>query len=118
MLILAIYISLFILVYITYTLFQTSYHKKKSAYRKTVTFGDESSVKSNRIASVSSIAVLFFIWAAFTDSSLIPVHMPGPFTGDTHFIYSATNSQNQTDNGTVYIRVGHRNEKFSKPREM
>ncbi len=115
MLILAIYISLFVLAYVTYAFVQKSFFNKPSSDRKTVTFGDESSVKPNRVASVFSIIVLFIIWAAFTGSNLIPVHVPGPFTGDTSFTYTATNTQKQSDSATVYIRVKHNDEKFSKP---
>ena len=124
MLILALYITLFILAYVAYVFFQKIFqntlsgktlNNKTFASRKTVTFGDESSVKPNRVASVISILVLFFIWAAFTGSKLIPVHVPAPFMGDTTFTYSAMNAQNQTDEASVYIRVGHKNKKFEKP---
>ena len=52
---------------------------------KTVTFGDESAVRSNRAASVISIVTIFVLWGAFTGSSLLPkfMHAPGPFVGDT-----------------------------------
>ena len=52
---------------------------------KTVTFGDESAVVSNRWASVISIVAIFLIWGAFTGSKLTPIHAPGPFVGDTTF---------------------------------
>ena len=46
---------------------------------KTVTFGDESAVRPNRIASVVSIVSIFVLWGAFTGSSLLPgfLHAPG-----------------------------------------
>ena len=52
---------------------------------KTVTFGDESAVRPDRVASVVSILTIFVIWGAFTGSKWLPVHMPGPFLGDTEF---------------------------------
>lgn len=118
MLILALYVLMFILAYMAYQFVSKLILKKNTNNynaRKTLTFGDESSVKPNRVASILSIATLFFIWAAFTGSKLIPVHVPGPFTGDTSFTYSAKNAQNETDQATVYVRVGHRDETFNKP---
>ena len=44
---------------------------------KTVTFGDESAVESNRWASILSIVVIFLIWGAFTGSRFAPIHVPG-----------------------------------------
>ncbi|MDH5736331.1 MAG: ABC transporter permease, partial [Gammaproteobacteria bacterium] len=116
MLILLIYITLFILAYFSYTLLTK--HRgtgKNNNARKTVTFGDESTVTPNRIASVISVLVLFIIWSIFTGSKLVPVHVPGPFIGDTSFSYTAINAQQQTDDATVYIRVRPVGEKTSKP---
>jgi taurine transport system permease protein len=120
MLILAIYITLFVLAYILYQFIHALNAKRlltKNGYseRKTVTFGDESAITPNRTASIISVLTLFIIWAAFTDSKLIPIHVPGPFTGDTSFSYTATNSQNKTDDGIVYIRVMHSDNNFNKP---
>jgi len=123
MLILALYIVMFVLAYISYKFVSGKYlsglflQKNIHNYneRKTVTFGDESSVKPNRIASILSIATLFFIWAAFTGSKLVPLHVPGPFTGETSFTYSAQNAKNEIDQATVFVRVGHRDESFKKP---
>ena len=66
---------------------------------KTVTFGDESAVKANRFASIISVVALFAIWGAFTGSVITPLHVPGPFKGDTRFTYTAT------DDATVLITV-------------
>ena len=60
---------------------------------KTVTFGDESTVRPDRAASVISVVAIVVIWAAFTGSSLIPFHVPGPFIGTTDFRYMAVNVQ-------------------------
>jgi len=120
MLISIIYISLFILLYFAYVFVEKLVSKRRydrNAYneRKTVTFGDESAVKPNRVASILSVVTLFFLWAAFTGSKLTPFHVPGPFTGDTSFSYTASNSQNQNDDATVYIRVKYGSDKFNKP---
>jgi len=116
MLILIIYITLFILAYFIYTILARQFKsKQKNGSRKTVTFGDESTVTPNRIASVISVAVLFIIWAAFTGSKLLPLHVPGPFIGSTSFTYTAINAQNQTDRATVYIRVEPVGNKTKKP---
>ena len=82
---------------------------------KTVTFGDASAVTSNRFASIISVVTLFIIWAMFTGSRLVPVHVPGPFLGDTSFEYTAINPAGEEDRATVYVRVGTRGQKIDKP---
>ena len=72
---------------------------------KTVTFGDESAVSPNRAASIISVVVIFVIWGAFTGSVLVPIHVPGPFVGDTSFTYTAQNAAGETDDATVRILV-------------
>ncbi|MDX2481045.1 MAG: ABC transporter permease [Desulfuromusa sp.] len=116
MLILIMYISIFILAYVIYT-WIAKFTVAKTGFnaRKTVTFGDESAVTSNRAASIISIISIFLIWGAFTGSKITPIHVPGPFIGDTSFSYTATNPQNQTSDATVYIRVGRMGEDFQKP---
>jgi len=116
MLLLAIYIALFVLAYTLYGQFTKRKHLKQSyTERKTVTFGDASAVRPNRVASVISIITLFLLWGMFTGSKLVPVHVPGPFIGDTSFTYTATNQQNQTDDGTVFIRVSPAGSASEKP---
>ncbi|MEP1587998.1 MAG: ABC transporter permease subunit [Tateyamaria sp.] len=74
---------------------------------KTVTFGDESAVTPNRAASVISVLTVFFMWGTFTGSSLLPqfLHMPGPFSGDTSFEYTAVDASGVEDTGTVSVIV-------------
>ena len=48
---------------------------------KTVTFGDESAVKANRVASVISVITVFWLWVAFTNSVIPLPKLPGPFSG-------------------------------------
>jgi len=106
MTLLIIYIIIFSTAYLGYSFISKKYHEKNNFnQRKTVTFGDESAVTANRSASVISIITLFIIWAAFTGSSLSPLHVPGPFIGDTVFTYTAVNAQNQTQQAQVFIRV-------------
>lgn len=72
---------------------------------KTVTFGDESAVKANRIASVVSVITVFWIWVAFTNSSLPLPKMPGPFQGEVNFTYTMTMPDGQSDDATVSVLV-------------
>ncbi len=74
---------------------------------KTVTFGDESAVKSNLAASVVSVALIFLLWAAFTGSRLLPgfLHAPGPYVGESSFTYTLQNADGATDDATVSVVV-------------
>jgi taurine transport system permease protein len=82
---------------------------------KTVTFGDESAIAPDRAASVMSILTIFLIWGAFTGSKLVPLHMPGPFIGETSFTYTATNAAGQTDDATVTVNVQPVGERAAPP---
>jgi taurine transport system permease protein len=75
--------------------------------RKTVTFGDESAVTSNTVASVISVALILLLWGAFTGTTLLPrwLHMPGPFTGEGSFTYTVSAPDGQTDDATAMVRV-------------
>lgn len=81
----------------------------KSGYNslKTVTFGDESTVVSNTVASVISIALIFVLWGAFTGSKLLPgfLHAPGPFTGTGSFTYTIEAADGTTDDAEVSVLV-------------
>jgi len=115
MLILSLYVASFILLLVIYKMLIKRFTSANAQAKiNTVTFGDESAVKPNRTASVLSILTLFFIWCAFTGSSLSPIHVPGPFTGDTTFTYTAKNTNKQTDTAQVYIRVNPVNKKITK----
>jgi len=74
---------------------------------KTVTFGDESAVTSNRAASVISLITIFLIWGAFTGSAWLPkfLHAPGPFVGETAFTYTVQAQDGTQDDATVHVRV-------------
>ena len=73
---------------------------------KTVTFGDESAVVSDRMASVISVATIFLLWGMFTGSTLLPsfLHAPGPFEGTTRFEYTVE-AGGQRDSATVTVVV-------------
>ncbi len=94
---------------VCFFLYNLATGKKRTAKgfnaRKTVTFGDESSVVSNRIASVASVVSIFLVWGMFTGSVISPIHMPGAFVGETSIIYTATNAAGETDDATVSINV-------------
>ncbi len=82
---------------------------------KTVTFGDESAIRPDRAASFISVVVIFLIWGAFTGSKWVPIHMPGPYTGETSFTYTATDGSGATDDATVHVLVHEVGEKVDKP---
>lgn len=106
MTILLLYIAIFTAAFFavkTYEQFKTKQTDFTSL--KTVTFGDESAVTSNRAASVISILAIFMIWGAFTGSKLMPVHVPGPFIGDISFTYTAMNSFGELDEARVDVSI-------------
>lgn len=103
---LAVYIGLFALSYFVVTFIQKRRaHLKDFTSLKTVTFGDESAVKANRVASVISVVVVFLVWGAFTNSKLVPFHVPGPFNGVAEFTYTAENAAGETDEAEVKVNV-------------
>ncbi len=106
MIVLAIYVAIFIA---SFVIVKFAVHKATTDYTslKTVTFGDESAVTPNRIASVISILTIFLLWGAFTGSRLVPgfMHAPGPFMGDATFTYTAEAEGGTTDDATVTVRV-------------
>ncbi|MDP6968685.1 MAG: ABC transporter permease subunit [Gammaproteobacteria bacterium] len=84
---------------------------------KTVTFGDESTVVSNKSASIVSVLLIFLLWGSFTGSKLLPgfLHMPGPYVGSNEFTYTAQNDVGEEDSATVSLVVHVAGEKASKP---
>jgi len=84
---------------------------------KTVTFGDESAVVSDRWASVISIASIFLLWGMFTGSTLLPgfLHMPGPFQGTARFDYTVRAPDGRTDDATVTVLVHPVDQKVEAP---
>jgi len=106
MIVLLIYIAIFVA---SFFLVKLLVHKTTRDFtaRKTVTFGDESAVRPNRIASVISVLTIFLLWGAFTGSSWVPgfLHAPGPFVGDATFTYTAEADGVAPDDATVTVRV-------------
>ncbi|MEQ9694517.1 ABC transporter permease subunit [Shimia sp. SDUM112013] len=84
---------------------------------KTVTFGDESTVRSNRTASIISIVTIFVLWGAFTGSKLLPafLHAPGPFVGEATFTYTAATEDGRQDDATVTVIVHPVDQEVSAP---
>ncbi|QPM90428.1 ABC transporter permease [Pseudooceanicola algae] len=82
---------------------------------KTVTFGDEAAVRPDRAASVISVLVIFLIWGAFTGSKWVPIHVPGPFMGETEFSYTAESPGGETGQGQVSVLVTEAGAKAEDP---
>ncbi|MEP1537156.1 MAG: ABC transporter permease [Paracoccaceae bacterium] len=74
---------------------------------KTVTFGDESAVVSDKAASVISVVLIFVIWGAFTGTGLLPrfLHAPGPFLGQETFVYTVEAEDGSREDATVTVLV-------------
>ncbi|GHA45711.1 hypothetical protein GCM10008927_08410 [Amylibacter ulvae] len=72
---------------------------------KTVTFGDESAVTGNRMASVAAVITLFLFWGIATGSKLLPPILPQPFVGESAFEYTAVNAAGESATGTVLVQV-------------
>lgn len=89
MTVVALYVALFLGAWLAVRLLRRGGRRAGLAAQKTVTFGDESAVRADRAASVISLAAVFLIWGAFTGSRLVPIHVPGPFVGETGFTYTA-----------------------------
>ncbi|MGR3714428.1 MAG: ABC transporter permease [Shimia sp.] len=80
---------------------------------KTVTFGDESAVVSNKVASVVSVVLIFVIWGSFTGSEWLPrfLHAPGPFVGEASFTYTMEAEDGTQDDATVHVLVHPKGQK-------
>ena len=114
----AIYIAIILLVMVGWRLVSGMLRPKKDfTSLKTVTFGDESAVKSNGVASVVSIVLIFVFWGAFTGSALLPsfLHMPGPFLGEATFTYTLETEDGDTDDATVTVLVHKAGEAPAEP---
>ena len=105
-LVLALYVGAFFGSYFVLSrLLQGAFARKGFNKLKTVTFGDESAVVANRIASVLSVVTVFWLWVAFTNSAIPLPKLPGPYMGDMEFTYTATLPDGTTDDATVTVRV-------------
>ncbi|MDU8929970.1 ABC transporter permease subunit [Alisedimentitalea sp. MJ-SS2] len=104
--ILLVYIAIFVG---SFLLIRFLVHRATNDYTslKTVTFGDESAVVSNRWASVISVVTIFLIWGAFTGSKFVPgfLQAPSPFVGETSFVYTLDDGNGNRDDATVHVKV-------------
>lgn len=100
-----IYLAFSALFSFIYGLYSRGKDAKGYGSLKTVTFGDESAVTANRIASVLGVLTLFFLWGLATESKLLPFSLPGPFNGTSQFEYTAKNAAGEIDKATVTFRV-------------
>ncbi|MCP4820995.1 MAG: ABC transporter permease subunit [Shimia sp.] len=84
---------------------------------KTVTFGDESAVVSNKVGSVISVVLIFVIWGSFTGSDWLPrfLHAPGPFVGEASFTYTVEAEDGSSDDATVNVVVHPAGQKPEDP---
>lgn len=105
MIVLAFYVGLFVVSMLLARGFRARRRRHDLNSLKTVTFGDESAIVPDRAASVISVVTIFLIWGAFTGSRLVPLHVPGPFTGEIAFTYTAMNAAGATDDATVRVLV-------------
>ncbi|MCL6284841.1 ABC transporter permease subunit [Ruegeria sp. 2012CJ41-6] len=102
-----IYVAMFVAAYFVVKLVTAGTQRQDFTSLKTVTFGDESAVVSDRKASIISIIAIIVLWGAFTGSVLLPgfLHAPGPFTGDGTFTYTVETADGQRDDATVTLLV-------------
>jgi len=102
-----IYVIMFVAAYFAVKLVTAGTQRQDFTSLKTVTFGDESAVVSDRKASIISVIAIFVLWGAFTGSVLLPkfLHAPGPFIGEGSFTYTVETADGQTDDATVTVIV-------------
>ncbi|WP_171173298.1 ABC transporter permease subunit [Ruegeria sp. HKCCD8929] len=102
-----IYVAIFIAAFFAVKLVTAGTQRHDFTSLKTVTFGDESAVVSDRKASIISIVAIFALWGAFTGSALLPgfLHAPGPFVGEGTFTYTVETSDGERDDATVTVVV-------------
>ncbi|WP_343081802.1 ABC transporter permease [Ostreiculturibacter nitratireducens] len=116
MTVLVFYVALFV---ISYLIVKFLRHSRAARHDftslKTVTFGDESAISPDRVASVISILTIFLIWGAFTGSKFVPLHVPGPFTGQTEFTYTAEDATGAQDTARVVVAVHETGERPAAP---
>ncbi len=87
---------------------------------KTVTFGDESAVRSNTVASVVSVVMIFVLWGMFTASNWLPgfLHLPGPYAGESSFVYTVTTEDGATDDATVSVLMPDQGAEIPDPTQV
>lgn len=114
MMVLALYTLLFVAAWIVV---RSLRRLRGSRHRtRTITFGDESAVRPDRTASLISLAAVFLIWGAFTGSKLVPLHVPGPFLGETRFSYTAMLPSGERADAEIRVLVHPPGETHDLPR--
>ncbi|MCU0899750.1 MAG: ABC transporter permease [Cypionkella sp.] len=105
MMVLAFYVAIFVISMLIWGRVRRHRARHDFTSLKTVTFGDESAIQPDRVASVISVLSVFLIWGAFTGSGLVPLHVPGPFVGEAAFTYTARASDGAEAEAGVRIAV-------------
>ena len=115
--VLAIYVAIFVLGFFLFTKVANRASARDFTSLKTVTFGDESAVRPNRLAGIISILTIFLIWGMFTGSNLLPkfLHAPAPYLGELEFTYTAEAEDGKRDDGTVTVVIHPRETKVDAP---
>lgn len=104
--VLAVYIALFIAsLLVVRWVTRAFFNKSDYTALKTVTFGDESAVRANRIASVLSVLAILVLWVAFTNSTLPFPQAKGPYDGQFSFTYTSTLEDGRSDDAEVVVLV-------------
>ena len=114
---LLIYVAIFVGAYVIVHQIRKRAIQSDYTSLKTVTFGDESTVRPDRAASVISVVTIFVLWAAFTGSDWLPrfMHAPGPFEGVATFDYTAETPDGQSDTATVTVLVHPIDQEVDEP---
>ena len=106
LLVAVVYLAIFIVSwFVVRRAAQAFFTKSDYTSLKAVTFGDESAVRANRVASVLSVIAVFILWVSFTNSSLPFPKAKGPYQGTFTFDYTSTLESGETDDGTVTVLV-------------
>lgn len=106
LLVLFVYVAIFAVSFLAVTWITKAFFDRADyTSLKTVTFGDESAVKANRVASVISVITIFLLWVAFTNSSIPLPKFPGPYEGEFKFTYTSTLEDGRTDQGEATVIV-------------
>lgn len=103
----AIYIAIILAFMFAWRAVKTFFTPKRDfTSLKTVTFGDESAVRSMLSASIISVILIFVIWGIFTGSWMTRwINLPGPFTGEASFTYTLEDAAGNRDDAEVFVRV-------------
>ena len=115
MMVLVFYVAIFVVSMLVWGRIKAHRERHDFTSLKTVTFGDESAITPDRVASVISVLSVFLIWGAFTGSAIVPLHVPGPFIGEAGFTYTARAPDGREAEAEVRILVHEATETPSLP---